>query len=181
MSKSSTLARALGTGGFLTLRGVKYQTSKLRLRHFAEAKAFLIASAPDPLKELQEEKELFDSFPPHVQNALALKAFELREQRRSIANADASAFIEGSEGVLFFFWIMVRDNCPKFATFQAVLQEFPLDNPERELSIAEAQLLQEHIDEMSGLKEIQAARADQKKTERKDRKQAKGKKTKGKK
>lgn len=142
----SPLERALGVGSFLTLRGKKYQCSPLRLRHFAEAKAFLVSLAPDPLKELLEDAETFDGFSPEVQKALALKALELREERKSLASNETAHWINGPEGVLFFFWAMVRDHHPEFATIQSVFEAFPLDVKDKELTIAEADLLRKQID-----------------------------------
>lgn len=149
---ASPMERALGTGSFLRLRGKLYQCSRLRIRHFAEAKAFIMALAPDPLKELRgtpEDAATFDGFPPEVQKALALEALSLREKRRQVSNAEAAHWINGPEGILFFFWVMVRNHHKEFATIESVFQAFPLDDEKNEFSIAECQLIQQKVDEMS--------------------------------
>lgn len=175
MTTSSILGRVLGTGSFLTLRGKKYQCGRVRVKHFAEAKAFLMSLAPDPLKELRETDEnakLFDSFPPEVQKALALKAFEIREERKALTSQEAAHWINGPEGVLFFFWVMVRDFHPELATIQAVFEAFPphVDEQEatrtgqpQELSLPECELIKRKVDEMSGMDKIeeQAAKKDE--------------------
>ncbi len=155
---ASPMERALGTGSFLKLRGKTYQCSRIRLRHFAEAKAFLMALAPDPLQELRgtpEEAATFDGFPPEVQKALALKALELKEERKKVAHAEAAHWINGAEGVLFFFWVMVRNHHPEFHRIEDVFQAFPPDKEEDDqsdpqpLSIGEAVSIQQKVDELS--------------------------------
>ena len=157
----------MGTGSFLTLRGKRYQCGRVRIKHFAEARAFLMSLAPDPLKELRDTEEnakTFDAFPPEVQKALALKALEIREERRALSSQEAAHWINGPEGVLFFFWVMVRDHHPELATIQAVFETFPphVDEKEaaetggpQELSLPECELIRRKVDEMSGMDKLE--------------------------
>lgn len=142
----SPIERALGTGGILRLRGKMYQCSPLRLAHFAEAKAFLVALAPDPLAELAAEQSTFNQFPPEVQKALALKALEIREERKSTTSAEAHLWINSEEGILFLFWCMVRDHHKELATFQAVVEAFKPGDKHKELSIPECDLIRQKLD-----------------------------------
>lgn len=170
------LERATGAPGFLKLRGKTLKCRPLRLRHFAEAKAFLVQLAPDPLKELAEDKETFATFPPEVQKALALKALELKEQRRNVAAADATAWINGEEGVLFLLWAMVRDDHPEYATLDALLAAFP-PGSDKALTIPEADLIRRKIDEITldGLTTIvDKKKADQKRKKKLARVRARG-------
>lgn len=143
------LERATGSPGFITLRGKRYRCLPLKLRHFCEAKAFLVQLAPDPLKELAEENETFSKFAPDIQKALALKALELKEQRKNIAATEAAEWINGEEGILFLFWCMIRDSHPEFATLDKVFETFPPGNDNGGLTIPEAELIRRKIDEIT--------------------------------
>lgn len=149
MPERSPIERALATGSFIRLRGKLYQCSPLKMRHFAEAKAFVIAMAPDPLTELIEGKESFDKFPPEIQKALSIRALELREERKSLSAAEASHWISSEEGVLFLFWCMVRDNHPEFATFQSLFDFFKPGSNKKEITIPECDLIRKKIDEVT--------------------------------
>lgn len=169
MAIRSPMERALGTSAFLTLRGKCYQCSPLRMRHFAEAKAFLCAMAPDPVKELADDKETFATFPPEIQKHLAIEALRMREQRRTSTSAEAAQWINSEEGVLFLFWCMVRDHHKELATFNAVIETFTPGNEKKELSIPECDLIRQKIDEITlGSEQLVALAA--KKKQNKERK-----------
>lgn len=148
---ASPLERVIGMTRWLTLRGKKFQCRQLRIRHFAEAKAFVQSLAPNPLHELVEGDgaAMFKAFPEAVQIELAKHALDLHEQRKKVTAAEAAHWINGPEGVLYLFWMMIRDTHPEYATFNALLAEFPLDDEKKELQIPEIELIQAKIDELT--------------------------------